>query len=160
MHTYFGIGFVCLVFAACKVPAIVEKNSQQSSACEFQQRIGYRQCRYHVSGRTYFTDPDLTALIDTALKNNQELNITLQEIDITWNEIRARRGEYLPFVGIRGGAGLEKVGRYTSRGAMEATTEIKPGKEMPEPLPDFMAGLYATWELDIWHKLRNAKKQP
>ena len=29
---------------------------------------------------------------------------------------------------------------------------------MPEPLPDFMAGAFANWEVDIWQKLRNAKK--
>jgi NodT family efflux transporter outer membrane factor (OMF) lipoprotein len=108
--------------------------------------------------RDYFTDANLVALIDTALKNNQELNITLQEIAITKNEITARKGEYLPFVGVKGGAGVEKVGRYTSQGAGDATTEIKPGKEMPDPLGDFLIGAYATWEVDIWHKLRNAKK--
>jgi NodT family efflux transporter outer membrane factor (OMF) lipoprotein len=98
------------------------------------------------------------ALIDTALKNNQELNITLREIDITRNEIRARKGEYLPFVAARGAAGIDKVGRYTNIGASEATTEIKPGRETPDPLPDYLLGVYANWELDIWHKLRNAKK--
>jgi len=29
---------------------------------------------------------------------------------------------------------------------------------MPDPLPDYLVGLYANWEVDIWHKLRNAKK--
>jgi NodT family efflux transporter outer membrane factor (OMF) lipoprotein len=111
-----------------------------------------------VKWKSYFTDPNLASLIDTALKNNQELNITLQEIAISQNEITARKGEYLPFVGVRAGAGVEKVGRYTSQGAGDATTEIKPGKEMPDPLPDFLIGAYATWEADIWHKLHNAKK--
>ncbi len=84
------------------------------------------------------------------------MNILLQEIAFSRNEIRARKGEYLPFVGVKAGAGLDKVPRYTNIGAMEATTEIKPGKEMPEPLGDFGIGLYASWEIDIWHKLRNA----
>ncbi|HEX8460809.1 MAG TPA: efflux transporter outer membrane subunit, partial [Segetibacter sp.] len=106
----------------------------------------------------YFADPNLTALIDTALKNNQELNITLQEIEIARNEIRARQGERLPTVAIGASTGIEKVGRYTSQGAGDATTEIKPGKEMPDPLPDFLVGATANWEVDIWHKLRNAKK--
>jgi multidrug efflux system outer membrane protein len=52
--------------------------------------------------------PYLVALIDTALKNNQELNITLQEIEIARNEIRARKGEYLPFVGVKGRPVLTK----------------------------------------------------
>jgi NodT family efflux transporter outer membrane factor (OMF) lipoprotein len=100
----------------------------------------------------------LNALVDTALKNNQELNITLQELVISQNEIRARTGEYLPFVGVKAGAGVDKVARYTNIGAMEATTDIKPGREMPEPLPDYLLAAQARWEVDIWHKLHNAKK--
>jgi outer membrane protein TolC len=41
---------------------------------------------------------------------------------------------------------------------MEANTEMKPGREMPDPLPDFQFGAYARWEVDIWHKLRNGRK--
>lgn len=106
----------------------------------------------------YFKDAHLVALINTALENNQELNITLQEIEIARNEVRARKGEYLPFVDLGGGLGVDKVGRYTRPGALEATTDIEPGKEFPEPLGDFQVGAVATWEVDIWRKLRNAKK--
>ena len=100
----------------------------------------------------------MIAIIDTALINNQELNIIFQEIEIGKNEVRARKGEYLPFVGLRGSAGLEKQGQYTRPGAVEENLEIKSGTPFPEPLPDFMFGVYATWELDVWKKLRNAKK--
>lgn len=108
--------------------------------------------------REYFADQNLVALIDTALKNNQELNITLQEIEITRNEIKTRKGEYLPFVGFAGGTGVDKVGRYTRNGALEANNEIEPGREFPDPLSDYMVEAYASWEIDIWKKLRNAKK--
>ena len=108
--------------------------------------------------RTYFKDPNLVSLIDTALKNNQELQITLQEIEIAKNDIRVRKGALLPTVGVGAGAGIEKVGRYTSQGAGDASTEIMPGKEMPDPLADFKLAAYANWEVDIWKKLRNSKK--
>ena len=111
-----------------------------------------------VKWKDYFIDPNLNALIDTALKNNQELNITLQEIEIARSEIRARQGELLPYVTLNAGAGLDKVGRYTSQGAGDATTDIKPGTETPELLPNFVGAAYAHWEIDIWHKLHNAKK--
>ncbi|MGB3775451.1 MAG: TolC family protein, partial [Leeuwenhoekiella sp.] len=55
-------------------------------------------------------------------------------------------------------AELEKVGRYTSQGANDANTDIKEGVEFPEPLPNFRGGLFASWELDVWKKLRNSKK--
>ncbi len=108
--------------------------------------------------RTYFKDPNLVNLIDTALKNNQELQITLQEIEIAKNDIRVRKGALLPTVGVGAGAGIEKVGRYTSQGAGDASTEIMPGKETPDPLGDFKIAAYANWEVDIWKKLRNSKK--
>jgi NodT family efflux transporter outer membrane factor (OMF) lipoprotein len=108
--------------------------------------------------REYFKDQNLIALIDTALTRNQELNITLQEIEISRQEIRARKGEYLPFLGVRAGAGVEKVGEYTRNGAVEKNLEVKEGKPFPEPLGDYMVGVQASWEIDIWKKLRNAKK--
>jgi len=64
----------------------------------------------------------------------------------------------LPSVNAVAAAGVDKVGRYTSTGAGDASTEITPGNEVPEVLQDFMLGLKATWELDIWKKLRNSKK--
>lgn len=111
-----------------------------------------------VNWKQYFADQNLIALIDTALKKNQELNVTLQEIEISKNEVRARKGEYLPFVGLRAAAGVEKPGRYTRDGSVEENLEIRPETAFPEPLPDFMAGAFASWELDVWKKLRNAKK--
>ncbi|MBK7384412.1 MAG: TolC family protein [Flavobacteriales bacterium] len=108
--------------------------------------------------KQFFTDPYLRVLIDTALSGNQELNIMLQEITMAQNEVRARKGEYLPFVDIGGAAGVEKVGRFTRNGAVEHNVEVDEGKEFPEPLPDFLLNARASWEIDIWRKLRNAKQ--
>lgn len=108
--------------------------------------------------RDFFSDSHLQSLIDTALKNNQELNIAFQEIEVAKNEVSARSGAYLPFLNLGAGAGLDKPGRYTREGALEANNEIKPGKRFPEPLNDYSAGFRATWEVDIWRKLRNAEK--
>lgn len=154
-----SLAFLSLALGACAPTLPVKRTENKTVPTSYannysQDTTGGGQ----IAWRDFFNDPYLTALIDTALQNNQELNIILQEIQISKNEIRARKGEYLPFVGIRAGAGADKVGRYTSKGANDANTEIMPGKEMPEPLPDFLAGVYATWELDIWRKLRNAKK--
>ncbi|QMU28674.1 TolC family protein [Adhaeribacter radiodurans] len=152
-----GIAVISLTYTACKTPAIVEKTANTALPASFNNSQDTTNMAA-MKWKEFFTDSNLTSLIDMALQNNQELNITLQEIQVAQNEVRARKGEYLPFVGLRAGAGVDKVARYTNIGAMEATTDIKPEKEMPEPLPDFMVGAYATWELDIWHKLHNAKR--
>jgi outer membrane protein, multidrug efflux system len=161
MHKWkiYGVGLACLslTFGGCKLPTLVTKNENKSVPGSFVGSTDSTNTA-NIKWRDFFGDSYLNALIDTALRNNQELNIVKQEIEISRNEVRARKGEYLPFVGLRGGAGVDKVARYTNIGAMEATTEIKPGKEMPDPLPDYAFGAYANWEVDIWHKLRNAKK--
>ncbi|WP_294822288.1 efflux transporter outer membrane subunit [uncultured Flavobacterium sp.] len=149
---------ITVAFTACKTPGLAQREENKNVPAVYSQKSQDSMNMAKMKWKEYFTDPNLTALIDTALKNNQELNITMQEIEISKNEIRARKGEYLPFVGLGAGAGVDKVARYTNIGAMEATTDIKPGKEMPEPLQDYRLGLQANWELDIWKKLRSSKK--
>lgn len=111
-----------------------------------------------IKWKEYFSDSNLIALIDTALKNNQELNIIMQEIEISKNEVRARKGEYLPFLGLKGGAGLDNPGRYTWKGGVENNLDLRNDPEVVESKSDFIFGANATWELDVWKKLRNAKK--
>lgn len=156
-YRYIVGGCIALGFTACSIPNAVEKTENKNTPASYNTSSDSTNIA-SIKWKEYFTDPYLAALIDTALQHNQELNITLQEIEISRNEIKARKGEYLPFVGIKGAAEVEKVGRYTSQGAGDATTEIKPGKEMPDPLPNYLVAAYATWEIDIWHKLHNATK--
>lgn len=117
-----------------------------------------KECSAKVNWREFFKDPDLVHLIDTALAGNQELKIFLQELEVIKNEASARGGAYLPFVELGAGAGFDKVGRYTRNGALEANNEISPGNEFPEPLGNYRAGARASWEIDIWSRLRNAEK--
>ncbi|SHM90030.1 efflux transporter, outer membrane factor (OMF) lipoprotein, NodT family [Chitinophaga jiangningensis] len=157
-YKLWGIPLLLLAYSACKIPAVAARTENKELPAGFSNHTADSTNAATVAWKDFFTDPYLKNLIDTALQHNQELNITLQEIEIARNEIRARKGEYLPFVQLKAGAGLDKVGRYTNIGAMEEATEIKPGKEMPDPLPDYLLAAQATWEADIWHKLHNAKK--
>jgi multidrug efflux system outer membrane protein len=157
IYKILGLAIIVATYNACKVPDFAQRNENKNTPASFSTSIDSTNTGA-VQWRSFFTDPNLVSLIDTAIKNNQELNITLQEIEVAKNEIKAKKGELLPTVGYRLGAGLDKVGRYTSSGAGDASTEITPGKGVPEVLPDYAFGLQANWEADIWHKLRNSKK--
>lgn len=109
------------------------------------------------SWRTYFSDPYLIALIDTALQNNRELQIALQEIAIAKNEAKARKGEYLPFLGLSAGMGADHSGKYTFNGMSEEDLKNRPDGN-PAYIGDFNLSPVFSWELDIWHKLRNARQ--
>ncbi|MBD0832968.1 TolC family protein [Aestuariibaculum sediminum] len=152
------IGVIVLTTLFSCVPAIDVVKGHKDVPEQFTNQPVDTVNTAQIKWQEYFIDPYLNVLIDTALKNNQELNITLQEIDIARNEVSAKKGEYLPFVNFNAGAEVEKVGRYTSQGANDATTDIRPGEEFPELLPNFGLALQARWELDVWKKLRNAKK--
>ncbi|MCG1036966.1 TolC family protein [Polaribacter sargassicola] len=107
--------------------------------------------------KNFFSDINLISLIDTALVNNQEMNIMLLKVDMFKNKIKAKKGEYLPFVNFYGGAETEKVGAYTRNGSVEEQLKID-DEEFPDPLSNYSLGISASWELDIWKKLRNEKK--
>lgn len=152
-----GVLGICLAVAGCKVPAITAANENRSVPDAFNNNRDTTNIST-LQWRDYFTDRYLVTLIDSAMKHNQELMITLQEVEIARNEIRFKQAPLIPSVSAGIGAGIEKVGRYTSQGAGDASTEIEPGKEMPDPLADFSLAIRANWEIDIWKKLRNAKK--
>src|SRR5690606_2655692 len=111
-----------------------------------------------IKWKEFFNDNLLIDVCSSDLKNNQELNIVLQEIAISNNEIQEKKGEYLPFLHLKTGGGIEKEGRFTRHGAVDEQLTIKDGENFPEPFSDVLLGLQANWELDVWKKLRNAKK--
>ena len=105
----------------------------------------------------FYNDAMLSRLIHDALAGNQELKMMDEEIQIAANEVLSRRGAYLPFVGVRAGAGLERPSLYTRDGAVEEQLLIAPGRTFPDPLPDYYGALSFLWRLDIWREYRNAR---
>ncbi len=150
---------ICIGMAitGCKVPALTEVSPDTTTPASFGTGTDTANTAV-MSWRNFFTDPNLQQLIDTALKYNQELNMTLQEIAIARADIKIKHAALLPTVTAGAGAGIEKVGRYTSQGAGDASTEIEPGKEVPDVLSNFNIAAYATWEVDVWKKLRTSKQ--
>lgn len=142
---------------ACNIPKMNLRNENKKVPAAYSTFTDTTTIA-KLTWKKYFTDQNLLALIDTALKNNQELNIMLQEIEMSKNEIKARKGEYLPFVNLFGGAGTDKESSYTWHKAIEENLKTTQKKEVIESNNDFAFGAVATWELDVWKKLRNAKK--
>ena len=150
------IVLIALCVTAC-VPELTVRESRQKMPVQYPEN----EAATNFSNKAwpaFFDDPYLIALIDSALMNNQELHIFMQELATLKNDVQARKGEYLPIVGLGTGAAVDKVGRYSRLGALEANNDIRPGKGFPDPLPDFAIGAYASWEVDLWKKLRKAKK--
>ena len=129
LHKYIIPLGICLAVVSC-TPAIAPLTASKPVPESFDKSTDTTNIST-TPWRTYFKDQNLVNLIDSALKNNQELMITLQEIEIAKNDIRVKKGLLLPSVGIGAGAGVERVGKYTSQGAGDASAEITPGHIVP-----------------------------
>ena len=152
---YVGIGCLAVLCEAC-LPTLVQKTENNKTPDNYSG-VSDTTNSAKIKWKDFFKDPDLTALIDTALRNNQELNIILQDINLAKNEIKARKGAYLPFLNAGVGAGFDKSGKFTRNGAVDDQNTID-GKQIPQVLPDYFIGANVSWQVDIWKQLRNARK--
>lgn len=161
-NKYFVLIAISFSISACKAPiaTVVNGNIENTIPENFGETTPSDSTNNQgVSPwRKFFTDQNLVSLIEDGLQNNRDLLITLQEVEIAKSSVAAKRGNLAPTVGYSAGAGISKAGRYTSEGAGNATTEIKPGKKMPDPLTDFQGGFTLDWEVDIWNKLKTERK--
>jgi multidrug efflux system outer membrane protein len=98
-----------------------------------------------VAWRDYFTDPQLRALIEQALRHNRDLRLATLRVAEARAGYRIRRADQWP------GVGLEAQG---------ARSRV-PGDLSPTGRPlvsgDYEAGLGLSWELDLWGRVRSLK---
>lgn len=111
-----------------------------------------------ISWRQYFSDPVLVGLIDTALKNNPDVQVALQRIEMARAGVREAKGELFPEIGLSAEGSLTQYGKYTTDHASNEGLEVAPGVENPEPERDLFTGLEASWQVDVAGKLRNQRK--
>lgn len=154
---------IALAFSACKAPVatVVNDNLKGNLPQNFGSQADSSDTTLNSGStpwRDFFTDPALVSLIEEALHNNQDLMVALQEIEIARSNVSAAKGSMAPTVGYTAGVSVDKEGRYTSAGAGNASTDMKPGVPIPDPLMDYEAGLTLDWEADVWGKLKSAKK--
>lgn len=112
--------------------------------------------------RTFFADPNLAQLIDTALAGNLDLRIATQRIEAARGAFEYNRGFLAPQVNAVASAGIDRYAKYSMNGVGNFDTNLSDnirGNELiPNPTPDYFLGARSTWEVDIWGKLRNRKK--
>ncbi|MBO1256299.1 TolC family protein [Alteromonas sp. 5E99-2] len=140
----------------CAIPTIQTKEVNQTLPEQYGASTSIGEV--NINWEQWFDDPTLKELINIALTNNQEVATLLQRINIAANEVYAREGEYLPQLNAGIEVDTEKVGEFTRKGAVEEQLNIREDRAFPDPLANLALGLNASWELDVWNKLRNASK--
>jgi NodT family efflux transporter outer membrane factor (OMF) lipoprotein len=109
-----------------------------------------------------FRDPHLRALIDTALRRNNDLLAAAQRIQAAQANLLMAKNAWLPSVDLSVSAGVEKYGDYTMNGVGNFDTNLSPNidkdQRIPDKVPDYFVGLRSSWEIDLWGKLKSRKK--
>jgi len=155
----YGLAFLVLTSSGCSLNtelSIPEKPLPETFAQSSSKKNDVTIAS--LNWREYFTDKHLQKLIDAAVKNNPDLQMALQRIEVSRSSVKLANGALLPQVSLNVGGSVRRFGLYTMDGAGNATTEITPGQIVPTNLPDMYLGLQSSWEIDVWGKLRNQRQ--
>lgn len=151
-----------VAIAGCKVMQPAPLPAVKPMPQQFTDKAGTTDSASLVF-KNIFSDARLNNFIATALKDNTDLNIALQRIEVAHARLAQRKGAFLPSVnGVVSGA-ADKYGDYTLNGVGNFDTNLSPNINKDQKIPvspttDLFVGLTSSWEIDLWGKLRHLKK--
>ncbi|TWR25512.1 efflux transporter outer membrane subunit [Mucilaginibacter achroorhodeus] len=149
-----------IVAAGCKTFKPIEPKTNQPLPATFDGSTDTLSAGY-LPAANFFKDARLLKLIDTALRANPDLQSALQRIDMAAANVKFNKSLLLPTVNFNARAGLERYGDYTMNGVGNYDTNLSPNindkQRIPNPTADLFVGFRASWEVDLWGKLKNQK---
>jgi outer membrane protein, multidrug efflux system len=97
-----------------------------------------------------FNDPVLNDLIQDALKENKDLKVAAARIEQFVGQMETTRAPLFPQIGAGGFAGRQRVSEVYGATQLENVRTAHP------TFNDFQIFLNASWEIDLWGKVRRA----
>lgn len=136
----------CLaLIASCKVTKTYQKPLLDSVTQYRGQTLTDTGSIARLPWRTYFQDPELQELIAEGLDKNLNLKAALERITAAREAFQQSKSAFLPQLGFN--AGYSQARKSFTQGFGFVTTT-----------PQYDLGIAASWEADIWGKLRSSKK--
>jgi multidrug efflux system outer membrane protein len=130
----------CAVGPDYKRPAVVEPPS-------FRSQVGPAEAisLADVPWWEAFHDPVLQQLIQEALASNYNVQVAVARVQEARAQVGVARSRFFPQIGYTGRAQYDRNG-------IAAQLGLSPGSPQASDL--YFGALYATWELDIWGRIR------
>lgn len=143
---------LALGLSACRVGRNYERPSLPLPAQFAGVPTGDTLSIAETSWKQFFTDPDLQTLIDSALKGNYDLQTAMTRIDASGQLVKQAKAAFLPNVSAQVGANTSVYGSNTLNGISY--------KEFlgVDHLEDYSVQVNASWQVDVWGKLRRQKE--
>lgn len=134
-----------LLLSACSLAPRYERPQQDIP--DQWRKVDMGSAPLNTDWWTRFNDPVLTALVEDALKNNQDLAESLARIDSAAAQVGVATSALFPHVSAGGGASAQssstRVANYSTLADRTNTS--------------YQGTLNASWELDFWGKYRNSR---
>jgi NodT family efflux transporter outer membrane factor (OMF) lipoprotein len=157
---FLTIAFV-FTMIACKNIQYSKAKEEAKTPTQFGQIEAKKSDSLYILG-TFFTDGKLKSIIAEAMTNNYDVMIALQHLNMAQSQVIGFRGNLFPKLDLMLSSSMRRFGKYTMDGVGNFDTQFSPNitqdQVIPEHLPDYYAGVFMSWEADIWGKLRNRKK--
>lgn len=154
---------IVILLGSCKIKQEIPQNRPMLSMPQNFRAVNDSTAFELPTIKAFFSDTTLVALIDTALNNNFDLQMTLQKIEMARAGVRFTQGLGKPDLTGNVIVGQRKFGDYTIDGVgnydTRFSTNIDGKQQIPNTIiPDYYVGVQSSWELDLWGKLKSQKE--
>jgi len=143
MRSRFLVALILLPLCACTVgPDYVRPEIETPPAW----RVDYQSAAAAADLAWWerFDDPALNTLIDTALRENLDLMTAAARVDQFLGALTTTRSEFFPQIGA-------SVSAFRQQ-----DTETGPAFPPENPYSFYQGALFASWEIDVWGRIRRA----
>ncbi|HTP66098.1 MAG TPA: efflux transporter outer membrane subunit [Geobacteraceae bacterium] len=146
MHRFFAIATFCLILGGCMVGPDYRRPAVDTPA---SWRFTEKEARELVDTPWWeqFNDPELNELIANAIRENKDLRIAAARVEEFRGRYAVTRAPLFPQIGAGASAGAERTTRLGQTPQSLTTTN---------PSELYEVNFFATWEIDLWGKLRRA----
>jgi multidrug efflux system outer membrane protein len=105
----------------------------------------------NVQWKSFFTDPTLQKLIDSAIVKNYDMQLAVKNIEAAQLLLKQTKWAYFPDASLQVGASSNRPSNNSLNG-LSANQFLK-----TTHVEDYSASIILSWEADIWGKIKNQR---
>ena len=144
---------LALLLSACKVSQDIPKPQAPLPQAYRNTNQADSNTIATIPWKTFFTDVALQQLIDTAIRNNYNMQVALKNIDAAQLVVKQSKLGYLPEARLQATAGINRPSDNSLNGI--SLSQFL-GKTY---LEDYTISAQLSWEADVWGKIKNRKAE-
>jgi multidrug efflux system outer membrane protein len=148
---WLGVLTAALILSACKVSrdvTVPDTNLPAAYAAAGTDTVSIAKMPW----TTFFSDPELKALIGEAITHNSDLQVALKDIEAADLTLRQAKLGNIPSLGIQAAANTTRPSDNSLNGL-----SLQQYNFTSKHVEDYTVAVSLSWEADLWGKIRSRK---